>query len=92
MDSSVNLNMQFAWGEITFNVQRNLSVDRICVQFCRAAGVAQNPYQTNMLIAGYDEECGPSLYWLDYLATMHKMNIAGTGYGDCSPLLSRSKG
>jgi len=33
------------------------------------------------LIAGYDEDAGASLYWLDYLATMHKMNIAGTGYG-----------
>ena len=34
-----------------------------------------------MLIAGYDEKDGPALYWLDYLATMHHMNIAGTGYG-----------
>lgn len=43
----------------------------------------QNPYQTNLLVAGYDEDTGAELYWLDYLATMHKMNIAGTGYGDC---------
>lgn len=42
----------------------------------------QNPYQTNLLVAGYDEDEGASLYWLDYLATMHKMNIAGTGYGE----------
>lgn len=41
----------------------------------------QNPYQTNLLIAGYDEDTGPALYWLDYLATMHSMNVAGTGYG-----------
>ena len=41
----------------------------------------QKPYQTNLLIAGFDEGAGPSLYWMDYLATMHSMNIAGTGYG-----------
>ena len=41
----------------------------------------QRPYQTNLLIAGYDEGRGASLFWCDYLATMHKMNIAGTGYG-----------
>lgn len=41
----------------------------------------QRPYMTNLLIAGFDTGKGPSLYWCDYLATMHKMNIAGTGYG-----------
>jgi 20S proteasome subunit beta 4 len=46
-----------------------------------ATALRRNPYQTNLLIAGFDEEEGPALYWLDYLATMHKMNIAGTGYG-----------
>jgi 20S proteasome subunit beta 4 len=24
---------------------------------------------------------GASLYWFDYLGTMHKMNLCGTGYG-----------
>jgi len=50
------------------------------------AGASQKPYQTNLLLAGYDQGQGPSLYWMDYLATMHKMNIAGTGYGafDCA--------
>ena len=45
------------------------------------ARASQKPYQTNLLLAGYDQGQGPSLYWMDYLATMHKMNIAGTGYG-----------
>lgn len=44
-------------------------------------GAVQKPYSTNLLIAGWDEKSGPCLYWLDYLATMHRMNIAGTGYG-----------
>lgn len=42
----------------------------------------QKPYQVNILFAGFDEKAGPSLYWMDYLATMHKMNIAGNGYGE----------
>mmetsp|Transcript_4410 Transcript_4410/g.12367 ORF Transcript_4410/g.12367 Transcript_4410/m.12367 type:complete len:194 (+) Transcript_4410:373-954(+) len=46
-----------------------------------ATALRKNPYQTNLLIAGYDKDAGPSLYWLDYLATMHSMNICGTGYG-----------
>ena len=41
-----------------------------------------------MLVAGWDPanevagtHGGPSLYWIDYLATCHPMNVAGTGYG-----------
>ena len=45
-----------------------------------AAALRKRPYQTNLLIAGHDAT-GPSLYWVDYLATMHPMNVAGTGYG-----------
>lgn len=35
-------------------------------------------------MAGYDggEDGGPALYWCDYLATLHHMNICGTGYGE----------
>ena len=46
-----------------------------------ATALRKSPYQTNLLIAGFDQHCGPSLYWCDYLATMHHMNICGTGYG-----------
>lgn len=46
-----------------------------------ATALRKRPYMTNLLIAGFDTGKGPSLYWCDYLATMHKMNIAGTGYG-----------
>ena len=42
---------------------------------------SQSPYHTNLLMAGYDEGAGPALYWCDYLATLHGMNICGTGYG-----------
>lgn len=42
----------------------------------------QGPYQVNLLLAGYDEGVGPSLYFIDYLGTLHRMNMAGTGYGE----------
>ena len=50
----------------------------------------QKMYQTNLLIAGWDEKTGPSLFWLDYLATMHAMNVAGTGYGALCPFHNRA--
>lgn len=59
-----------------------------------AAALRKRPYSTNLLIAGFDDHEGAekeggskekegeaSLYWMDYLATMHKMNVGGTGYG-----------
>ena len=42
----------------------------------------QSPYHCNLLLAGYDETTGPSLYWMDYLATLNKINTGGTGYGE----------
>ncbi|KAI8773740.1 proteasome subunit beta type-2, partial [Biomphalaria glabrata] len=35
----------------------------------------------NLLIAGYDNEQGPSLYFLDYLASLNKLPFAIHGYG-----------
>jgi 20S proteasome subunit beta 4 len=35
----------------------------------------------DMLLAGYDEADGPSLYFLDYLASMQKLDKAAHGYG-----------
>ena len=40
----------------------------------------KGPYQTNLLLAGYDENIGPSLYFMDYLAAMCKVNFAAHGY------------
>ena len=44
--------------------------------------VMQSPYHCNLLIAGFDAGPGASLYWVDYLATLHKVNTGGTGYGE----------
>lgn len=38
-----------------------------------ADALRQNPYQVNALLGGFDKE-GPSLYFLDYLASMHKVH------------------
>lgn len=45
----------------------------------------KSPYHCNLLVAGYDKGVGPSLYWMDYLATLHKINTGGTGYGASPP-------
>eukprot|EP00170_Pyropia_yezoensis_P003034 contig_12746_g3041 len=45
-----------------------------------AVALRKRPYNANMLLAGYDEHVGPSLYYLDYLATLHKMDFSALGY------------
>merc|ERR1712154_410336 len=37
--------------------------------------------QVNLLMAGYDKDEGPSLYFMDYLASLNKMPFAIHGYG-----------
>jgi 20S proteasome subunit beta 4 len=44
-----------------------------------ADALRQNPYQVNILLGGFDKE-GPSLYFLDYLASMHKVPFGAHGY------------
>jgi 20S proteasome subunit beta 4 len=46
-----------------------------------AKALRSGPYQVNGLFAGFDEQNGPELFFLDYLATMHKVNSSGHGYG-----------
>lgn len=43
----------------------------------------RNAYQVSILIGGYDKTeamTGPSLYYMDYLGSMHKMDRAAQGY------------
>ncbi|XP_014661458.1 PREDICTED: proteasome subunit beta type-2-like [Priapulus caudatus] len=42
---------------------------------------SRNAYMVNLLLAGYDEEQGASLYILDYLASMQKVPYGIHGYG-----------
>jgi 20S proteasome subunit beta 4 len=42
---------------------------------------SRTPYFVNLLLAGYDDETGPQLYFVDYLASMVKVPYAAHGYG-----------
>ncbi|XP_022930296.1 proteasome subunit beta type-2-A [Cucurbita moschata] len=46
-----------------------------------ATALRKNPYSVNILLAGYDKESGPSLYYIDYIATLHKVEKGAFGYG-----------
>ena len=54
-------------------------------QFTRnelAEALRKGPYQVNLLIGGYDKQggVGPSLYFVDYLGAMHRVNVGAHGY------------
>ena len=42
---------------------------------------SNSPYFVNLLIGGYDEQTGPELYFIDYLASCVKVPYASHGYG-----------
>ncbi|GAB1864776.1 Proteasome subunit beta [Camponotus japonicus] len=42
---------------------------------------SRTPYFVNMLLAGYDDDTGPELYFIDYLASCVKVPYATHGYG-----------
>lgn len=42
---------------------------------------SRGAYQVNMLVAGYDEGKGPSVYFMDHLAAMIKVEKSAHGYG-----------
>ncbi|KAI2509449.1 Proteasome subunit [Fragilaria crotonensis] len=51
--------------------------------FCRselAAALRKGPYQVNLLLAGYDDKEGPSLYFLDYMASLQKVKYGAHGH------------
>ncbi|CAH2069749.1 unnamed protein product [Thlaspi arvense] len=42
---------------------------------------AINPYSMNILMASYDKEAGASLYYIDYIATLHNVDKGVFSYG-----------
>ncbi|KAE8728158.1 Proteasome subunit beta type-2-A [Hibiscus syriacus] len=46
-----------------------------------STALRKNPYSVNILLAGYDKETGPWLYYIDYIATLHKVDKGAFGYG-----------
>ncbi|GJS09175.1 proteasome subunit beta type-2-A [Tanacetum coccineum] len=80
--------------QFTEYVQKNVSLyqfrngipltTRAAANFMRnelATALRKNPYQVNIVLAGYEKETGPSLYFIDYIATLHKVDKAAFGYG-----------
>eukprot|EP00934_Nitzschia_sp_Nitz4_P003767 Nitzschia sp. Nitz4//scaffold9_size221794//85197//86040//NITZ4_001342-RA/size221794-augustus-gene-0.89-mRNA-1//1//CDS//3329560989//3757//frame0 len=56
-----------------------------------ATALRRGPFQVNVLMAGYDEAAGASLYYLDYLGTLHKVNHGAQGYAQhfCTPIYDK---
>ncbi|EPS73209.1 hypothetical protein M569_01545, partial [Genlisea aurea] len=46
-----------------------------------ATALRKSPYMVNIILAGYDKDTGPSLYFIDYIASLHKVDRAAFGYG-----------
>ncbi len=45
-----------------------------------AVALRKGPYQTNLLLAGYDANSGASLHWIDYMASHAKVPFGAHGY------------
>jgi 20S proteasome subunit beta 4 len=45
-----------------------------------AEALRSDPYNVNLLLAGFDEEDGASLYFIDYLSSMSKVPFGAHGY------------
>jgi len=45
-----------------------------------ATALRSNPYQVNLLLGGYDKDEGPALYFMDYMASLQKLDFACQGY------------
>jgi 20S proteasome subunit beta 4 len=45
-----------------------------------AVALRKGPYQTNLLLGGYDEHDGATLHWMDYMASYSKVDFGAHGY------------
>mmetsp|Transcript_3996 Transcript_3996/g.4615 ORF Transcript_3996/g.4615 Transcript_3996/m.4615 type:complete len:201 (+) Transcript_3996:42-644(+) len=62
--------------------------------FCRsklAEALRKGPYQVNVLLGGYDEDVGGSLYYMDYLAALEKVDFGCHGHASsfCLSIMDR---
>jgi len=46
-----------------------------------ATAIRKGPFQTQILLGGYDEGKGSSLYWMDYMGALQEVNFGAHGYG-----------
>lgn len=52
---------------MTTNALANYTRDEL------AKALRRGPYEVNLLLGGYDEGKGPSLYYIDYMGAMQKV-------------------
>ncbi|KAH7294886.1 hypothetical protein KP509_27G023100 [Ceratopteris richardii] len=45
-----------------------------------AQALRKSPYFVNLIMAGFDKDAGPSMYYIDYIATLHKLEKGALGY------------
>lgn len=52
---------------------------------------SRTPFNVNLFVAGYDEQEGGELHYIDYLANAKSVNYAGHGYGGmfCASIFDR---
>lgn len=77
------------------NNNERLSV-KVQANFCRrelARALRKGPFQVNCLLGGYDEDIGSQLYFLDYLASLQKVNFGVQGYASnfCMSIFDRER-
>lgn len=67
-----------------YEIDNGISLDTLATaNFIRnelATALRRGPYQTNLLLGGYDSADGASLYYIDYLASSNKVNFGCHGY------------
>jgi len=56
-----------------------------------ASALRKGPFQVNVLLGGYDEGKGASLYYLDYFGALHKVKNGAQGYAQyfCSSIFDK---
>ena len=65
--------------------------------FCRgelAKAIRKGPYQVNVILGGYDEKKGGSMYVMDYMGSCVKQNYGAQGYASnfCLSIMDRDWG
>mmetsp|Transcript_8260 Transcript_8260/g.24767 ORF Transcript_8260/g.24767 Transcript_8260/m.24767 type:complete len:196 (-) Transcript_8260:24-611(-) len=66
--------------ELTHGLRLSTAAAASFVRNELATALRKGPYQTNLLLGGYDAKAGASLYYLDYLASSNKVNYGCHGY------------
>jgi 20S proteasome subunit beta 4 len=74
----VQKNIQLYEVRYGFSLNTNAAANFIRTNMAQA--LRRSPYQVNLLLGGYDRTDGPSLYFVDYMGSMHKMEFGVHGY------------